>query len=139
MADPTAPGIPADAPQDVKDFFECKGDKLVWKKGKVTWLTIKISDDVEVTPDVTFEHGKNGGVQISISLPGTGISGTVDASVNADGQLVVDNVSLALKLFKGKIDDAIKNINDWFKHNKKKLKPAVLKKGEVTLEKVNTT
>ena len=138
MADPQAPNIPADAPQDVKDFFDCKGDKLVWKKGKVTWLTIKVTDDVEVTPEVSFEHGKAAGsIQISVSL--TGISGTVGASVNADGQLVIDDVSMLLKPFKGKLDDAVKTINDWFKHNHKKLKPAVLKKGEVTLEKTATT
>ena len=138
MADPPPPNIPADAPQDVKDFFECKGDKLVWKKGKVSWLTIKVSDDVEVTPEVSFEHGKAAGsVQISVSL--AGVSGTVGASVNAEGQLVVDDVSLLLKPFKDKINDAVKTINEWFKHNKKKLKPAVLKKGEVTLAKTATT
>jgi hypothetical protein len=51
MTEPTAPQLPANAPQDVKDFFDCKGDRLVWRPGEVTWLGL------QVTPDVTFEAG----------------------------------------------------------------------------------
>ena len=143
MADPTAPVLPKDAPQDVKDFFDCKGDSLSWKKGKVDWLKISMDNPIgegkiELTPDVNFEHGKGGSIDITMDM-GYGLSGKVNASVNADGQLVVNDVSTTLLPFKGNINDSIKNINDWFKHNHKKLKPPVLRKGTVTLEKTATT
>jgi hypothetical protein len=140
MADPVAPNIPADAPQDVKDFFDCKGDKLVWKKGKVTWLGLGID------PDVSFEHGKEKGtIDITINF-GFGISFTLNASVNAAGELTVDtskipDLSKVSDKLPGKkdVDNSIKNINDWFKKNGKKLKGATFKRGEVTLEKTATT
>src|SRR5438128_11318688 len=112
MGEPTAPVIPEGAPQDVKDFFECKGDKLEWRKGKVEWLTLGFDNPIgegkiEVTPDVSFEHGKAAGsVDITMNM-GMGLKGTVNASVNADGQLVVNDVSTALLPFKGKINESI--------------------------------
>lgn len=139
MTDPVAPQLPADAPQDAKDFFDCKGDKLVWKKGKVSWLGLAVD------PDVSFDHGKAAGsinVTVTIGMSPFSISFTLPASVNAAGELVVDTTSIPDlsgidKDLPGKpgVDKAIKNINDWFKKNGKKLKPPVLKGGQVTLEK----
>jgi len=135
MADPTAPNIPADAPQDVKDFFECRGNTLLWQSGDVTWLGL------EVTPSVTFEPGAApGSINISVGLLGGMITFTLPASVNAAGELVVDTSSVPdLSEWglggRGDIDAAIKRINDWFKHNGKRLKPARLRDGVVTLEK----
>lgn len=143
MGEPTKPNIPDDAPQDVKDFFDCKGDKLVWKKGKVTWLGLPVD------PDVSFEHGKaKDSIDITITFgkPPLGVSFTLNASVNSDGELTVDSTSLPdLSSISDKLpgkndfDNSIKNINAWFKKNGKKLKGATLKKGEITLEKTTTT
>ena len=143
MGEPTKPTIPDDAPQDVKDFFDCKGDKLVWKKGKVGWLGLPVD------PDVSFEHGKaKDSIDITITFgkPPLGVSFTLNASVNSDGELTVDSTNLpdlssvSDKLpGKNDFDNSIKNINAWFKKNGKKLKGATLKKGEVTLEKTTTT
>ena len=136
MAEPTAPQIPNDAPQDVKDFFDCKGNTLNWQSGDVTWLGLK------VTPSVTFAPGANRGeVNITVGLLGGMVSFTLPASVNAAGELVVDTSSVPdLSEWglggRADIDAAIKRINDWFKHNGKKLKPARLAGGTVVLEKV---
>ncbi len=134
MTEPTAPQIPADAPQDVKDFFDCRGNTLVWRSGEVTWLGLK------VTPTVDFVPGANGGVTIRVSILGGMVSFDLPAAVNAAGELVVDTSSVPDLSDWGiggrpDIDAAIRRINDWFKHNGKKLKPATLRNGAVTLEK----
>jgi hypothetical protein len=137
MGDPVAPTFPEGTPQDVQDFFECKSDKLVWKKGEVAWLKQEVLG-LEVTPSVDFEHGKNQG-EVKITVTIAKVPGTVTASVNAAGELVVKDYSATLDPFKTKVDEAVKNINDWFKHKGKKFKGAVYKKGVVTLEKTATT
>jgi hypothetical protein len=142
VAEPTKPTVPDGAPDDVKKFFDCSGDKMVWKKGKVTWL------DLPIDPDVSFEHGKaKDTIDITITFDlGKKISFTLNASVNASGELVVDtsnvpDLSALSEKLPGKktLDDAIANINAWFRKNGKKLKGATFKKGEVTLEKTTTT
>lgn len=136
MTEPTAPAIPAEAPKDVKDFFECRGSTLNWQSGDVTWLGLK------VTPSVTFAPGANPGeVNLMIGILGGMVSFTLPASVNAAGELVVDTSSVPdLSEWglggRADIDAAIKRINDWFKHNGKKLRPARLVGGTVVLEKV---
>jgi hypothetical protein len=136
VTEPTAPNIPADAPQDVKDFFDCRGSILNWQSGEVTWLGLK------VTPSVSFAPGAGrGGVNVTVSVLGGMVSFTLPASVNAAGELVVDTSSVPDLSEWGiggrpDIDAAIKRINDWFKHNGKKLKPARLAGGTVVLEKV---
>jgi hypothetical protein len=79
-------------------------------------------------------------VNITVSLLGGMVSFTLPASVNAAGELVVDTSSVPdLSEWglggRSDIDAAIKRINDWFKHKGKKLKPARLRNGIVTLEK----
>lgn len=136
MTEPTAPNIPADAPQDVKDFFGCSGNTLNWQSGDVTWLGLK------VTPSVTFAPGANrGDVNVTVGILGGMVSFTLPASVNAAGELVVDTSSVPDLSEWGiggrqDIDAAIRRINDWFKHNGKKLRPARLAGGTVVLEKV---
>lgn len=139
MPEPTAPQIPDDAPQDVKDFFECRGSTLNWQSGDVTWLGLS------VTPSVTFAPGANqGDVILTVGILGGMVSFALPASVNAAGELVVDTSSVPdLSEWglggRADIDAAIKRINDWFRHNGKKLKPARLTGGTVVLEKVPIT
>ena len=136
MTEPTAPNIPDSAPPEVKDFFQCRGNTLAWQPGEVTWLGLPVS------PDVTFSAGATAGsVNINISLAGGLVNFTLPASVSAAGELVVDTSSVPdLSAWglggRADIDAAIKRINDWFKHNGKKLKPATLVGGAVTLEKI---
>jgi len=136
VTEPTAPTIPADAPQEVRDFFECKGSTLNWQSGDVTWLGLK------VTPSVTFAPGANrGDVNVTVGILGGMVSFTLPASVNTAGELVVDTSGVPdLSEWglggRADIDAAIGRINDWFKHNGKKLKPARLAGGTVVLEKV---
>src|SRR5690349_25154464 len=113
MGEPAAPVLPQDAPQDVKDFFDCKGDKLEWKKGKVEWLGLGVS------PDVSFEHGKEkDSIDVTINFPIVP-KFTVNAMVNDAGELVVDTSKIPdlsdwkLPNLKKSVDDAVKNINDW--------------------------
>ena len=143
MSEPQAPTLPADAPQDVRDFFDCRGDRLVWRSGPVTWLGLGID------PDVTFEHGATPGsvnITVTIGSPPFGLSFTLPASVNADGELTVDtsqvpDLSGVSENAPGRqsVDEAVRNINEWFKKNGKKLKPAELRGGAVTLEKIPIT
>jgi hypothetical protein len=139
MAEPTAPNIPNDAPQDVKDFFSCTGDKLVWSPGEVTWLGLKVTPTVDFTDNPT-----TGGVTINISILGGLVSFGLPATINAAGELVVDTSSVPdLSEWglggRADIDAAIKNINDWFKKNGKKLRPQKFKDGAVILEKTPIT
>src|SRR5688500_56627 len=134
MTEPTAPSIPADAPQDVKDFFDCRGNRLVWRSGEVTWLGLK------VTPTVDFTHDPTTGLTIRVLILGGMVGFDLPASVNAAGELVVDTSSVPdLSEWglggRADIDAAIKRINDWFKKNGKKLKPATFADGAITLEK----
>lgn len=138
MTEPQQPQVPPDAPEDVRKFFDCTGTKMEWKPGKVTWLGLPVD------PDIQFEHGAPGTVNLKITVgtPPFGVSFTLPASVNANGELTVDTSSVpdlsgisAELPGRQSIDDAIKNLNDWFKKNGYKLKPAVFKKGVVTLEK----
>lgn len=140
MTDPQQPQVPPDAPEDVRKFFDCTGTKMEWKPGKVTWLGLPVD------PDVEFEHGAAPGtinLKITVGMPPlAGVTFTLPASVNASGELTVDTSSVPdlsgiSDQLPGRqsIDDAIKNLNDWFKKNGYKLKPAVFKKGVVTLEK----
>lgn len=136
MGEPAAPVLPQDAPQEVKDFFDCTGDKLEWKKGKVEWLGLPLS------PEVSFEHGKAAGsIDVTINFPVIP-KFTINASVNDAGELVVDTTNIPdlsefkLPNLKKLVDDAVGNINGWFKKNGKKLKKASYRKGVVTLEKI---
>src|SRR3990172_8046458 len=135
MTEPTAPDIPDSAPPEVKDFFQCRGNTLAWQPGEVTWLGLP------VTPTVTFGEGATAGsVNINVSLAGGLVSFTLPASVNAAGELVVDTSSVPdLSEWglggRNDVDAAIQNINEWFKKNGKKLKPATFAGGAVTLEK----
>lgn len=135
MTEPTAPSIPADAPQDVKDFFDCKGNTLIWRSGEVTWLGLKVTPSVDFAQDPT-----TGALTIRVSILGGMVGFDLPASINAAGELVVDTSSVPDLSEWGiggrdDIDAAIKRINDWFKKNGKKLKPATFANGAVTLEK----
>lgn len=139
MAEPTAPQIPNGAPQEVKDFFGCTGDRLAWRPGEVTWLGL------QVTPSVDFtENPRTGGLTINVSILMGMVSFGLPATINAAGELVLDTSSvpdMSEWNMGGRqdIDAAIKNINDWFRKNGKKLKPHKLENGAVTLEKVPIT
>lgn len=135
MTEPTAPSIPADAPQEVKDFFDCRGNTLVWRSGEVTWLGLKVTPTVDFTQDAT-----TGAITIRVSILDGMVGFDLPASVNAAGELVVDTSSVPdLSEWglggRADIDAAIKRINDWFKKNGKKLKPATFADGAITLEK----
>lgn len=135
MTEPTAPSVPADAPQDVKDFFDCKGKTLIWRSGEVTWLGLKVTPSVDFTQDSTTSA-----LTIRVSIMGGMVGFDLPASVNAAGELVVDTSSVPDLSGWGiggraDIDAAIKRINDWFKKNGWKLKPATFANGAVTLEK----
>jgi hypothetical protein len=135
LAEPTAPNIPADAPQDVKDFFSCRGDRLVWRPGEVTWLGLKVTPSVDFT-----DNPATGGVTINVSVMMGMVSFGLPATINPAGELVVDTSSVPDMSEWGMggrtdVDASIKNINDWFKKNGKKLKPQKLENGAVILEK----
>ena len=133
MADPQPPKAPDDAPQDLKDFLECKGLVLKWKPGKVNWLGLPVD------PDVSFEAGAKPGtidLKITIGSPPFGLSFSLPATVGWAGELSIDTSKIPDAVpGKAGLDQWITDLNGWFKHNGKKLKPPVLKGGVVTLEK----
>lgn len=133
MTEPKAPVAPEGAPPELKDFFDCKGDVLRWQPGKVTWLGLPVD------PQVSFEHGAaQGGVNIKVTIgaPPFGISFSLPAAVDSSGQLTVDTTSIPDGVpGKEALDGWVRDLNAWFRKNGKKLKPAVLKGGAVTLEK----
>lgn len=76
MTEPTAPTIPADAPQDVKDSFDCRGNRLVWRSGEVTWLGLMVTPKqasfgdcvVFGTPSIGVLNRRGGAVARSASV-----------------------------------------------------------------------
>ena len=139
MGDPQPPQLPAKAPQGLKDFIDCKVQAVTIAKGKVDWLDL--GDDVPDS-DLSFEPGDApGSAKIGIGVFGLTVV-SVPASVDANGQLVVDTSVLsgvnidAIKNAKDALDKAVRDLNDWLKYKGKKFGPPVIKNGGITLTKV---
>jgi hypothetical protein len=60
------PELPKDAPQDIKDFVNCKANSVELKPGKVTWLP-KFLGEYTPDPSISFEQGADGSA-IKITL-----------------------------------------------------------------------
>jgi hypothetical protein len=139
---PKAPQLPPEAPEDLRDFLECKSAKVTLKDGNLSWLPLppEIKDFVPegAKPDLAIEPGATPGTaSIKVSLGPISLS--LPASVSG-GQLTVDTSDPGMftpqKLVDG-INQAVKDINDWFKHNGKGFGKPVFGNKEVTLTKVD--
>ena len=89
---PTAPQLPPEAPEDLRDFLECKSAKVALKDGNLSWLPLppEIKDFVPegAKPDLAIEPGATPGTaSIKVSLGPISLS--LPASVSG-GQLTVD-------------------------------------------------
>jgi hypothetical protein len=133
MADVQAPRAPDDAPQELKDFLDCTGTVLRWQPGPVSWLGLPVD------PVIEFEPGQGPGainLKITIGSPPFGVSFSLPASVNAAGELSIDTAKIPDGVpGKEGLDQWIRDLNAWFRQNGRKLKPAVLTGGAITLEK----
>jgi hypothetical protein len=135
---PKPPRLPDDAPQDVKDFVDCKGDSLELRPGELKWLPVPDFAKAAGAPTATFEAGTAAG-SIKVTLSWTIISLKVTVSVR-DGKLDVDTTEIPEFTGLGpKIKKWADDLNAWLAHNKKKLGAATLRDGKVTLSKVAET
>jgi hypothetical protein len=129
-----APELPDNMPPEVRDFFSCRADKLVWPAGDTAWLGGGTS------ADISFTSGADPGVvNINISAAHGLFSFTIPLSVDDAGALVVDRSAIP-ELPGGAgaagLDAAVNRINQWFRQNGKRLKPLELQDGALVLEKV---
>ena len=128
------------APKELDDFLDCKSMSITLEPGKLDWIPKKGIFEYSPTPSVEYAPGKaEGTVDLKISL---GLSTTVTAKVNADGQLEVDTSNSRLlnaEPAKSGIDKFTKDFNDWLKHNNRKLGKPTVKDGNLVLTKEITT
>ncbi len=126
---PKPPELPKDAPADVKDFIDCKGNAIELKPGKVTWLGLPGGEFLP-DPEVSFKAGAQAGtVDITVTI---GTSMTIPASVK-DGKLDLDTSNVPVGA--DGVQSWVKKLNDWFEANGKKLGPVTLKDGKVSIAK----
>lgn len=139
---PTAPQLPKDVPEDIRLFVECKKLTVTIQNGKVPWLPLP--DDVKkylpdsVKPELSITPGSKPGTAtiklglgpISVSLPASVSDGTLSVDTSDVGMLVPD------KLVDG-INQAVKDLNDWFKHKGHGFGPPKFGEGQVTLSKID--
>ena len=120
----------------MRDFIDCKAASVTIAKGKLTWLDLP---EDSPDPDISVEPGaKPGTATINIGVFGLTVA-SIPASIDANGQLAVDTSALPnidlLKGAKDALDAWVRDLNAWLTFNKKRLKPAVIQNGGVTLTK----
>jgi hypothetical protein len=55
---PKKPKLPENAPADIKDFVDCKGNALELRSGPVNWMPLpKFAQEADAAPTATFEQG----------------------------------------------------------------------------------
>ncbi len=127
------PKLPDDAPQDVKDFVDCKGDSVTLDPTKKGFLP---EIPVIGAPNVKIEKGaKAGTAKISLSKAG----GLLDTSFTVgvkDGHLDADTTGVKPEFVKDEIDKWVKKYNDWLDAKKRKLQDVTVKDGKATITKV---
>ncbi|HYN70417.1 MAG TPA: hypothetical protein VEX41_09425 [Candidatus Eisenbacteria bacterium] len=152
---PQAPQVPKEAPEGLRKFIACEANQVTLENGTLSWLSVSGKDVVPpdvapyvpdkilngtvhpgltITPDPS-SPGK-AEIKIGIEVPGLGTVGpSIPASVE-NGTLTADTSGLP-KALKDPIDSAIKNLNDWFKANRKGFGPPTFAAGKTTLTKID--
>jgi hypothetical protein len=134
-AKPKKPKLPEGAPAEVKDFVDCKGDRVELASGPVNWMPLpKFAEKAEAKPSATFEQGTVEGT-IKATLGVGFVTVTITLSV-VDGKLQADTSQVPGFTGLGpEITKWVDALNAWLAHNKKKLGAPTLKDGKVTLTK----
>ena len=127
------PQLPPDAPQDVKDFVDCKSDKVVLDPAKKGFLP---EIPVIGAPNVTIEAvaGKPGTVKVTLKK--TGVLDTSFTLTVTNGHLDVDTTNVTPQMVKDAIDRWVKRYNDWLDANGRKLAGLSVDRGKATVTKV---
>jgi hypothetical protein len=127
------PKLPDDAPQDVKDFVDCKADSITLDPTKKGFLP---EIPVIGAPNVKIEKGaKAGTAKVSLTKAG----GLLDTSFTVgvkDGHLDADTTGVKPEFVKDEIDKWVKKYNDWLDAKKRKLQDVTVKDGKATITKV---
>lgn len=127
------PQLPKDAPQDVKDFVDCKSDKVTLdptKKGFLPEIPVIGAPDVTVAPVA----GKPGTAKVTLKK--TGLLDTSFTLTVTNGHLAADTTGVTPQLVKDAIDRWVKRYNDWLDANNRKLDGLSVDKGTATVTKV---
>ena len=126
--------LPEGTPQEIRDFFSCHTDRLVWRPGEMGWLAGGSS------ADVSFASGADPGtISVDVSAAHGFVKFSITLSVNEAGALVIDRSSipeLPGRAGASGLDAAVAQVNDWFRQNGKQLKPLALQDGALVLEKI---
>ncbi len=141
MDDPKAPALPANLPQDLRDFVECRTASVLILDGPQAWVAIPagisgfLSSDAK--PELTIEPGLiPGSARVKVSLGF--ISMTLSATIE-DGRLSVDTNGLPMfapASLAREIKDFVDTLNAWFKANGMGLGPPVFGIGKLRMDKV---
>jgi hypothetical protein len=139
VGDLTAPGLPAGAPQELRDFVECRATTVEIRNGPLTWLDLGLGDDIKAS--VTIKPGATPGTAtIELDPPGLPVL-QLPASIKK-GVLSIDTSSLPwwAKPIEKKIQAGVKtfvdNLNGFFKQGGYNLAPPTFGDGSITLTKV---
>ena len=131
MSEPQRPFLPEGAPQDVRDFVECRADALVWREGLVNWLPLPVD------PVVGFGRDPDGFmdvmVDVTVGEPPLGTSFSFFLGVNDAGELTLGTFGDLPA--KDQIENWINDLNAWLRHHGKKLEPIKLEDGAIHLQK----
>ena len=127
MGEPTAPQLPANVPQDLRDFFECRSTSATFTNGPQQWH--KDGPSIAILPGKTPASAK-------LDTP----FGQFDAKITG-GQLTVDWGKFAMAdgfagVDIGAITKQIDEINAWFRKNGYKWGPPTFDGDKVTLTKL---
>jgi hypothetical protein len=137
MADAVDPSqaLPAEVPDEIRDFVACRSASLTIEDGELGWLgSLPLPGG---KPSLSIQPGDEAGTAILKVSLGWILSVSLRASV-ANGALVVDTSGLpGSPATKDAIQAGIRDVNDWFRQNGKQLGPPTISRGSVTLTKVD--
>lgn len=126
------PQLPAGVPKDLDAFIECTSASVTIKSGKVGWVGKLDLGVTEIEPEISFEAGEKGAINLSVGKGFVAI--TLPASIT-DGQLTIDTGNLP-QAGADFVNGWVKDLNGWLKSKGKQFGAAKLEKGGVTLTKV---
>lgn len=127
------PGLPADAPRELRDFVACRRLELTLDPTRLGWLPRPAMVPESAAPSVT--PTPTGANAMDVSVGWGFVSITLPVSV-ADGHLQIDSSNIPdLGGLKSGIDNWVKALNDTLDANGKRLSGLELKDGKIVVSK----
>lgn len=139
------PPLPANLPQDLRDFIECRADVVRIANGPVDWIDVPeearqaFGKDTKAQVQITPGAGTNTDVATADLKISVGpLSATVPMAIH-DGKLLIDSSGLpdwAPAAMADELDRFQNRLNAWLAANGRKLAPPYFSDGGILLTKV---